>query len=84
MSVYVVKCRGGFADGEFLIAVGEVPEMIEVTRPAGRGLYAYEGGEEQTREVVKWEKGGAVTRTKVVEAVYHIFRPAPVENLDGV
>jgi hypothetical protein len=80
--VHVVKCRGGFADGEFMIAVGEVPEVIEVTRPNGRGLYAYVGGEEQMRDVVKYE-GRVATRVKVVEAVFHIFKPANDETLEA-
>jgi hypothetical protein len=86
MSVYVVKCRGGFADGHFLVRVGALPRRVLVTEREGEQsqMYLYVGGEEQMRDVVKYE-GRVATRVKVVEAVYHIFRPAPeAENLDGV
>lgn len=73
----IVKFRGGAADGQYRIALTAVPATIRVTDGRGSQLYAYAGEEPQTRAVNAYDpKSKTNSRTIVVEAVFHIFRPA--------
>ena len=75
--VFVVRFRGGMADGVYRLAVGFVPPGVTVERDGETRDYEYAGAEEQWLHQNVYDKASRCSvRVSRVEAVYHIFRPA--------
>ena len=75
---HIIKFRGGAADGQFRLRVGEMRERIALI-DAEAGIcdnYVYAGPEEQKSERAVFDKTGRFERKESrVDAVYHIFLP---------
>ena len=74
--VFVVRFRGGPADGVFRLAVGRVACRIVIERDGRRREYEYAGPEDQLEHTNVYNAGEKRNvRVSRVAAVYHIFRP---------
>lgn len=79
-AVFVIRLRGGVADGLFRLALGRVPPRLVFDRESDgrRQGYEYAGPEDQVEHTTRFDKAsGRNVRESRVAAVYHIFRPAP-------
>lgn len=75
--VFVLKFRGGLADGVYRLARGVAPPSVLVERGGERVAYVFDREEPQTREVYRYDAAAkTTTRSRVVEAYYQIYRPA--------
>lgn len=74
--VFVVKFRGGPADGVYRLARGRVPAGVVVERDGEQTPYVYAFEEPQARDAYTFDHATKQTvRTRVVEAHYQIFVP---------
>lgn len=82
--VFVVKFRGGPADGVYRLALGEVPAVpvtVVIEATGERVRYRYDREEPQTRDVHTYDPATKTTRReRVVEAFYQIFVPERQEG----
>ena len=75
--VFVVRFRGGPADGVFRLAVGRVACRITIERDGRRREYEYAGAEDQVEHSNVYNAGEKRNvRVSRVATVYHIFRPS--------
>lgn len=75
--VFVLKFRGGVADGVYRLARGVVPRGIVVERDGARTTYRLGVEDEpQTRDVHSYDaQTKQATRKRIVEAYYQIYVP---------
>ena len=77
VKVFVLKFRGGIAEGVYRLALGHVPPSVLVERGGERVDYTHAGEEPQTRDAYTYDRATKETRReRVVEAYYQIYTPA--------